>query len=198
MAGELEGDVGVFGGVLGEVFEGDGLHVDGDFFGGGFFLGGFAGGEGEEVIFRCFGLFFFGGGFLGLFGEVGELDGLVAEEVLGEAVHGVALLGVEEGVHQHGVEEGAGDGDAMAVEDVEVELEVVPDFFGGLAEEFFEGGVVDAIVGEVVGGAGLDGEGDAEDFGLEAVEGGGLEVEAVAVGFFEGGEEVFFEGGGVD
>ena len=110
----------------------------------------------------------------------------------------MALLGVEEGVDEEGVEEGAGGLNAVAVEDVEVELEVVTNLFGGFGEEAFEGGVVDAVVGEVVGGAGLEGEGDAEDVGLEAVEGGGLEVEAVAVGLFEGGEEVFLEGGGVD
>ena len=97
-------------------------------------------------------------------GEVFELDGFVLEEVFGKSVHGVALLGIEEGVDEEGVEERAGGFNAVAVEDVKVELEVVPDLFGRLAEEGFEGGMVDAVVREVVGCAGFDGEGDAEDF----------------------------------
>ena len=197
--GELEGDVGVFGSVFSEGFEGDGLHVDLLLFGSGLLLCFLLGGKREEVVFGGFFRFPWPGGFfLRLCGEVGQLDGLIAEEVLGEAVHGVTLVGVEQGVDNHGVEEGTGDGEFVTIENVEVELEIVSDLFGGLGKEFLQACVVDSIVGEVVGGAGFESEGDAEDFGLEAVEGGGFEIEAVAFGRFEGGEEVFFEGGGID
>ena len=65
VTGELEGDVGVFGCVLGEGFEGDSLHVDFvggfgfgcAFFGGLFFF--FRISEGEEVVLVVVGLFLF-------------------------------------------------------------------------------------------------------------------------------------------
>ena len=67
--GELEGDIGILGGVFGEGFERDGGDVE--------VLGGFGFlGEGEEIVGRC--------GFGGLrAGDVGEFDRRVAEQDFG-------------------------------------------------------------------------------------------------------------------
>ena len=64
-----------------------------------------------------------------------SLTGRVAEERLGEEVHGVALVGLEEGVGEHGVEERAGDLEPVVEEDGEVVLEVVADLLGGAGED---------------------------------------------------------------
>ena len=48
----------------------------------------------------------------------------------------MALLGLDERVGEHGVEEGAGDFEAVGEEDGEIELEIVTDFFDvGVGEE---------------------------------------------------------------
>jgi len=95
-------------------------------------------GGGKEVVL--------GGGFFGFVTELfvfvdefAEFDGLVAEEVFGEEVHGVALVGFEEGVGEEGVEVGASDRDVEVAEDADVVFEVVADFEGCIGEEFFEG-----------------------------------------------------------
>ena len=55
-----------------------------------------------------------------------DVDGLVVEVYLSEVVHVVAELGLHEVVGEHGVEEGRGEGDAVAREHVEVVLHVLP------------------------------------------------------------------------
>jgi hypothetical protein len=74
--------------------------------------------------------------------EVGDGDGGVGKVGFGEVVHAMALLGLDERVGEHGVEEGAGDFEAVGEEDGEIELEIVTDFFDvGVGEEgaeFFE------------------------------------------------------------
>ncbi len=168
--GELPCDIGVFGGVFGEDGEGDVFYGED-----GVFFGGSGLGEGEEVVGRWWGC---GIGS----GNVGEFDGRVLEVAFGEAIHAVALVGVEKRVSEHGIEEGAVAGDVLMEEDGDVVFEVVADFFGVAAEDILEGifpcaGDAVAGNGEIGGMVSLPGKGDAEESGGGDVEGGGLGIE---------------------
>ena len=68
-----------------------------------------------------------------------DADGRIAEEPFGQVVHAVALVGFDQGVGDHGVEERLGDGEAMGLENGEVELEVVADLQSGGSEERGQG-----------------------------------------------------------
>ena len=174
--GELPGDVGVFGGVVLQ------------FFGG--LLGDVSHGVlAEEVVLTA--------------DEVGDRDGGVGEVGFGEVVHAVALLGLDERVGEHGVEEGAGDFEAVGEEDGEIELEVVTDFFDvGVGEEgaeFFENGggfFWGAGEEDELAGVFFGGKGDADDAGVAGVKGGGFEVETEAALVLEAVDEggAFFGG----
>jgi len=118
--------------------------------------------------------------------ELGDGNGFVAEEGFREVIHVVALVGVDERVGDHGVEEFALDGNALLGEDCDVKFEVVADFEGGrVGKEVFEGveeGVVGiAGQGDVAGAFGFCAEGDAEQAAVERIEPGGLGVEAEAL-----------------
>ena len=134
------------------------------------------------------------GGFFGWgCGDVGEFYGGVAEEDFRKVVHAVAALGGGEGIGEHGVEEGACDVDAFRVEDGEIVFQVVADFFCGAVEDGFD--FREDVVGkrEIPAFVGFPREGDAEELGGVAVEGGGLDVEAEGGLLGEGGEELFLE-----
>ena len=108
------------------------------------------------------------------------------------------LLGVEESVHEHGVEEGAGNFELMAIKNVEIELEIVPDLLCRKVEEFLQCLVMNSVIRKVVSGADFNREGDSKNVSCEAVEGGCLKVEAVGGRCFQFVEEVFLECGSVD
>jgi hypothetical protein len=108
----------------------------------------------------------------------------------------MALLGLDERVGEHGVEEGTGDFEAVGEEDGEVELEIVTDFFDvGVGEEgaeFFEDGggfFGGAREEDELAGVYFSGESDANDAGVAGVEGGGFEVEAEAALVLEAVDE---------
>ena len=130
-------------------------------------------------------------------GDVGEFHGGVAEVDFRKVVHVVAALGGGEGIREHGVEERAGDFDAVGVEDGEVVFEVVSDLFSGGFEDGLDVLEEGFVEGEIPAFVGFPGEGDAEEFGGVAVEGGGLDIEAEGILPGEFGEEFFLEGGGV-
>ena len=172
LCGELPGDVGVLGGVFGERGERDGAHVE--VLGWRFVsrrrrrtgLRQAAAASAGAARWAC---------------EVGELDRGVAEQRLGEVVHGVALLGGDQRVGEHGVEERPGDLDAVLEQHGEVELEVVADLFGGRGEHGAEVGQQGVRPdGRYHASCGLPAKAMPNRREREAVERGGLGVEAEA------------------
>ena len=178
--GELPGDVGILGGILHDLRErgaslrgrSDPAHL------------GFA----EEIELA---------GFLDrLHPEDGVVaDRGVAEERLGEVVHLVTLLRLDETVSEHGVVDRRAHGNALPKQDTDIELEVVSDLldtrickefakfpqhdFAFLARRHLD---VSAVIG-------LPGKGDADDRGGLFVEGGRLEIETPRFFRFQFGDE---------
>ena len=163
LPGELEGDVGILSGVFREDRQRDG---------------------GDVQILRCAGLLSVGeeverDGIVldDRAGNLGKLDGGVAEQDFRQVVHRVPPVGGDEGIGQHCVKERAGDFDAVGAQDGEVELEVVADFFRRGVEDRAEGCQQGIGVREIPAFVGFPGEGDAEQLRGMAVEAGGLDVE---------------------
>ncbi len=136
-------------------------------------------------------------GFLdGLHPEDGVVaDRGVTEERLGEVVHLVALLGLDEAVREHGVVDRRAHGNALPKQDTDIELEVVPDLLDTRIckefEKFSQHGFAFLTrrhldIGAVIG---LPGKGDADDRGGLFVEGGRLEIETPRFPCFQFGDE---------
>ena len=101
------------------------------------------------------------------FGSDEGIDGnrCVAQVVLGQGIHAVALVGLDEVVGEHGVAKGSDQVDAVVGQDLQVELQVVADPGGVAAFEVrtkeFQPGLCLAALGRkrhVVGRVGLPGE----------------------------------------
>ena len=167
--GEAEGDVGVFGGVLGGAGEGDVGEGDGGFAGADEVGDGGAteleviGGKGVHAVGEAGGVDDVGGDH-GIEGEAGEGD---AEEAEGVEVVFEVLAGFFDG----GVVEKGGE---------------------FLADEVGVEGVFDGTFdGDVEAGAGVGGEGDAAEVGGHGAEGVGFGIDGE-----EGGERGWFGGRG--
>ena len=113
-------------------------------------------------------------------------DRRVAEHRLGEVVHLVTLIRLDQGVCQHGVKDRCADGDALPLQHANVELEVVPDLLGTTFEQQTEG-LNDRFAGilgrhlDISAVILLPGKCDADDIGRLFVKRIGLEIETERV-----------------
>ncbi len=174
---ESEGDVGIFGGISGDLFEGALIHADlvfsfTDEVGGGDFL------EMEEVESEAVDAVEDSagveeeGGDHGVEVDAAEVDAGVAHDE--EVVLDVMADFFEVGVFEEGFEGGEG---LLGV------------------EEYGAGGSAD---GDVVAGGGLPGEAHADEVGVHGAEGIGFGIEGEGVLEFELLEEKGEGGGGID
>ena len=116
--------------------------------------------------------------------ELVDVYGLVAEQRLGHVVHVVPQLGLEHVVGEHGVEELAAEGHAVAHEHLHVVLYVLSHLQYALVlvqrTEYLHYAPCLLLIGRhghVVGGVGLRGEAQAHEFGIDGVGRGGLRVQ---------------------
>ena len=177
--GELPGDIGVLGGVVGDfahIFCCDVGH----------------GRLAEQIVLLDT-------------DERGDGHGRVAQVSFREEVHAVALLRLDQGMREHGVEIRPADLDAMREEHAEVEFEVVADFFDAVAcehvAEFFEHGLRGGFVTREVREPAFvcfPRERDADDVGVAWIESGRFEIEAEGFLLGELREEVLTFLGGLD
>ena len=114
--------IGIFGGVLGQLFQWDCRDIQ--------VLGGFGFCSKREKIvaarillraLRC--------------GDVGQLDRRIVQQNFRQIIHRVPAIGGDENVGLHRVKEGPNDFNAVVVKHSEIVFEIVSDLFGTVAEE---------------------------------------------------------------
>ncbi len=104
---------------------------------------------------------------------------------MGQIVHAVALIGLDQVVHQHGIHQGALHPNAIVQQDLVVVLQVVTDLFNGRIFERTAQGLQQGHgflpvcrKRHVIGGMRLVGKSNADQLRLQSIQGSGLCVKA--------------------